>query len=651
MQFANPELADVEGLEWLVTNGIGGYAMSTVAGLHTRRYHGLLVAALNPPTDRRVLVNKMVLSVRQNDGSPLELDTNEFPDAIHPNGYAHLQYFWRQPLPTQLWKVEDKRITVTTWMRHGSNTTYLRYANLSEEEIQIRLMPLLNNRDYHHLSHEDHLKLRVAQQDNRLEITSPDGPTYYIGHSKGQFVRDTAFHLDFVYGIESYRGLDDQEDLFRPGFIYAKLPAGESLYLTLTTEAERLADDPEAAYQDELKRLQGFNEPLGQSSWANDLRRAADQFIVERKQTDSYSILAGYPWFTDWGRDAMIALPGLCLVPDRPLVAKSILRTFLAYTSEGMIPNRFPDTADQELEYNTVDATLWVFVTLWRYEAVYDDPEFIQECLAGFKVILEAHYAGTRYGIHVGEQGFLHAGADDQQLTWMDAKVGDDVVTPRRGCPVEIQALWYNALKIYIELQERYGQEDESAMLKRCKKTARLFDKHFAAEFLTDAGYLRDVVDPGNGTDDSIRPNQLFALSLPYPLLKKKAGKGIISVVTEHLLTPYGLRTLSPEDPAYQGTYGGDQHTRDHAYHQGTVWPFLLEAYAGAYLFAMGDNKKNRKHLRDLLNPLKAHFYQRDCLNGVSEIFDGEDAYDGRGCVQQAWSVAALLRVLELTAE
>ena len=651
MQFSQPELAEVEGLEWLVTNGIGGYAMSTVAGLHTRRYHGLLVAAMNPPTDRRVLVNKVVLSVRQNDGQPLELDVNEFPDAIHPHGYTHLQYFWRQPLPTQLFKVEDKRITVTTWMLHGSNTTFLRYANLSEEETLVRLMPLLNNRDYHHLSHEDRLDMAVTENEGYLAVTSNNGPDYFIGHSDGKFMRDGSYHHDFVYGIESYRGLDDQEDLYRPGFIYAKLPAGTSLYLTLTTDEEQLKADPEAAYQAELKRLQAFNEPLGQSSWVNDLRRAADQFIVQRKQTDSYSVLAGYPWFTDWGRDAMIALPGLCLTTDRPLVAKSIIRTFLAHLSEGMLPNRFPDHAGEELEYNTVDATLWLFVTLWRYEAVYDDPEFIQECLGGLKAILDAHYAGTRYDIRVTEQGFLHAGAEDQQLTWMDAKVGAEVVTPRRGCPVEIQALWYNALKIYVELQERYGQEDETKMLKQCKKTARLIDKHFAATFLTEEGYLKDVVEPDVSEDTSIRPNQLFALSLPYPLLKKKQAKGIVETVTEHLLTPYGLRTLSPTDAAYKGTYGGSPYARDHAYHQGTVWPWLLEAYAGAYLFAMGDNKKNRLHLRKQLDTLKAHFYQEDCINGVSEIFDGDDPGQGRGCPQQAWSVAALLRTLELTAE
>lgn len=650
MQFAQPELAAVEGLEWLVTNGIGGYAMSTVAGLHTRRYHGLLVAAVNPPTDRRVLVNKMVLSVRH-EGQAVELDTNEFPEAIHPKGYEYLQYFWRQPLPTQLWKVADKHITVTTWMQHKSNTTFLRYTNLGEEEVLVRLMPLLNNRDYHHLSHEDHLRLKVLTQENKLKITSSTGPDYFIGFSDGKFTAEAAYHHDFVYGIESYRGLDDQEDLYRPGFIYGKLAPGASLYLTLTTDESMLDTDPEAAYQAELKRLQAFNEPLGQNSWVNDLRRAADQFIVQRRQTDSYSLLAGYPWFTDWGRDAMISLPGLCFSTDRPLVAKSILRTFLAHLSEGMLPNRFPDNSEEAVEYNTVDATLWLFVALWHYEATYDDPEFIQECLGGLKAILEAHYAGTRYGISVTDKGFLQADDEDQQLTWMDAKVGDEVVTPRRGCPVEIQALWFNALKIYEELQDKYGQEDETAMLKQVKKTARLLNKHFSAAFSTETGYLCDVVSPNGEADDSIRPNQLFALSLPYPLLKKKQAKLIVETVTEHLLTPYGLRTLSPQDPAYKGEYAGSPYDRDHAYHQGTVWPWLLEAYAGAYLFAMGDNKKNRKHLRDSLQPLKAHFYQSDCINGVSEIFDGTHPDEGRGCVQQAWSVAALLRVLEITAE
>ena len=650
MQFANAELAEVESLEWLVTNGIGGYAMSTVAGLHTRRYHGLLVAATKPPTDRRVLVNKVVLSVRH-DGEAVELDTNEFPDAIHPHGYQYLQYFWRQPLPTQLWKVGDKRITVTTWMLHQSNTTFLRYTNLGEEEIQIRLMPLLNNRDYHHLSHEDRLALNIAVQEGKMKVSGPAGPDYFIGHSDGRFMAEAAYHHDFVYGIESYRGLDDQEDLYRPGFIYAKLPAGESLYLTLTTDETQLDADVEAAYQAELKRLQGFNEPQGTSSWVNDLRRAADQFIVQRRQTDSYSILAGYPWFTDWGRDAMIALPGLCLSTDRPLVAKSIIRTFLVHLSEGMLPNRFPDSAEEEVEYNTVDATLWLFVALWHYEATYDDPEFIQECLGGLKAILEAHFAGTRYGISVTDEGFLQAGAEEQQLTWMGAKVDGEAVTPRRGCPGERQALWYNALQIYQELQEKYGQEDESALLKQCKKTARLINKHFGEHFLTEAGYLNDVVVPGEGADASIRPNQLFALSLPYPLLKKKVAKGVIEVVTEHLHTPYGLRTLSSQAPAYRGRYAGSPHDRDHAYHQGTVWPWLLEAYTGAYLYAMGDNKKNRKHLRDSLNALKVHFYQEDGINAVSEIFDGDDPGEGRGCVHQAWSVAALLRILELTAE
>lgn len=341
----------------------------------------------------------------------------------------------------------------------------------------------------------------------------------------------------------------------------------------------------------------------------------------------------------------MIAMRGLTIATGRKEVSKSILKTFLSSLSQGMLPNRFPDYPGDNVEYNTIDAALWLFVALWEYHRKFKDPAFIEENFDHLTDIIQWHLKGTRYGIHATENGFLIGGEGKAQLTWMDARVGDHVVTPRHGCPVEIQALWYNALKIYVALAKEAGISGKEDLTGICSHTAERLAKHFNAHFWNEAGYLNDVVTPGQPPDESLRPNQIYTISLPFSLLEAEAEKQVFETVKKHLFTPCGLRTLSPEHPDFKPVYGGNQWDRDTAYHQGTVWPFLLGDYFLAMLKVQKNTPETCQEIMQSLDQLRVHFYERDCIHGISEIFDGLEPKDGRGAVHQAWSVGALLLV------
>jgi len=632
--------------EWLVTNGIGGYASGTISGANTRRYHGLLVASLNPPIQRQVLVTKIEETIISSDGSIHSLSSNYFPGVIHPEGYHHIESFDRNPLPATVFTVKGHVIKKTIFMVHGSNTTIVEYKNNGKEVSKLSLNPFYVYRDYHSLYHEDtEFCHYFSLGGNTLEVyTCALADPLYVKYTSGKFNEGYNWFKNYQYPEEQLRGQDYTEDAFSLGNIELKMKPGESIYLTFSTDKNMVQQSPSELKKQELNRLKRLMPKEIKDKFLKDLILSGNQFIVDRKSTGGKSIIAGYHWFTDWGRDTMIAMQGLTIATGDQATSKSILNTFLKSIDQGLLPNRFADNENDQPEYNTIDATLWLFVSLYKYYKEFGDAEFIKDNLHYLEDILQSHIKGTSYNIHVTEQGFLYGGEGIAQLTWMDARVGDYVVTPRHGCPVEIQALWYNALQIYLFFGKEFP--DENLPLKSIsEKLSKKLHANFLPYFLNSDDYLNDVVGLNFRGDATIRPNQIYALSLPFPLIDKNIGKGILNVVESHLFTPYGLRTLSPDSLDFRPVYKGNQLERDSAYHQGTVWTFLLTDYFQACLYVYGNTKEVSNQIKLSLNTLRQHFYESDCIYGISEIYDGLLPEEGKGAVQQAWSVSALIQL------
>lgn len=628
--------------EWLLTNGIGGYASSSLSGANTRRYHGILVASFNPPTDRKVLVSKIEEKIITKEATA-ELSANQYPDLIHPQGYTHLQSFERYPLPKFIFQVGEAKLAKTIFMVQDSNTTILEYENIGTEEFSLELMPLYVFRDYHSLFHEqgDFDFYQEKLTENQFKIYAHFGAMpFYFGFSKGNFNENSAWFKNFEYVGEKNRGLDFREDAKSNGFVQCTLMQGEKIYLIFTTDAQYLDVDASLEKEKEIKRLESL-KIVSSNQFLQDLAVSGDQFLVKRKSTDSYTLIAGYPWFTDWGRDTMIAMRGLTIAVGKKKISESIIRTFLNYLDKGMLPNRFPDSGE-EVEYNTIDATLWLFVVLYEYYEQFKDKELIAEVFPKLTEILEYYRKGTRYDIHMNEMGLIAGGEGISQLTWMDARVGDYVVTPRHGCAVEINALWYNALCIYQYFAKLLKQKAGTIA-----KDITSFELVFRNNFLNQKGYLNDVVLPGQFVDDTIRPNQIYAISLPFSFLNKDESLAVLNHVEEHLYTDLGLRSLSPQHPDFKAHYGGDQWQRDTAYHQGTVWAFLWGEYALAYLKVHDFSEEAKNTIHQKMKVLENHFYNENCIYGISEIFDGAEPQAGKGCVQQAWSIGMLMKVLK----
>lgn len=630
--------------EWLVTNGIGGFASSSVIGANSRRYHGLLMAAMNPPADRRVLVAKVEECIVVNRECTHSLSSNQYPGAVHPNGYLNFRFFERKPLPRFKFEVAGNHVLKTVFMPHGSNTTVVEYENTGEQTFKLRLNPLFLHRDYHSLYRaNDGHNYWFKQVGNDFSLYPYFGaPPVFWTFSKGEFSESRYWVKNVQYTREQERGLDFEEDYYSIGYVEVILKPGEKVFLTFSTDEKMTRQSPQELKARELKRLEALTKSAGDHSFLRDLILSGDQFLVQRGD-DAFTLIAGYPWFTDWGRDTMIAMRGLTIATGKQEVSRSILETFLRHIDGGMLPNRFPDRGEIP-EYNTIDATLWLFVALYEYYRKFHDSEFIAASFDQLTNILEHHIKGTRYGIKATPEGFLSGGEGLSQLTWMDARIGDYVVTPRHGCPVEIQALWFNALRIYQffagKLNKPYAQYAALA-----KKLGQNFPKFFVRK----GGGLNDVIIRDGEkwvTDSSIRPNQIYAASLPFSMLSAEQEKAVVREVEKHLLTDYGLRTLSPEHADFHPVYAGDQWHRDSAYHQGTVWPFLLGEYIAAYQKVNDWSEAALKHTEKMLEPLKKHFYQQDCILGISEIFDGKMPRQGKGAVHQAWSVGALIKVL-----
>ena len=630
--------------EWLETNGLGGFACGTIAGANTRRYHGLLTSALNPPGGRMLLLSKLeeTLILR---GRRVDLSTNEYSGTIHPEGYLLLTNFRLDPFPTWTFAVESVRLEKTVFMHQGSNTVQVEYKLLQTSaaiDLVLELRPLVAFRDYHSTTHENgavNPAVESAPNSASLQLY-PGLPRLFFAHDADQLQNQGYWYKNFLYRVEQERGLDHEEDLFNPFMLSWSLSEKHGATVIASTEP-RDVRQAAAFRKEESQRRQR----LAASSPVDDtlgkaLTVAADQYLVRRGE--DWTVIAGYPWFTDWGRDTMISLPGLTLFTGKADVAKSILCNFSRYTDMGLLPNRFPDSGGA-VEFNTVDATLWFFEAVRAYAAATTDYAFIrQELYAVLNQIMEFHVKGTRYNIKMADDGLLNSGAPGTQLTWMDAKVGDWVVTPRGGKPVEIQALWYNALCIMEDLAARFGDED---LRKKYSGMASLANATFNRVFWNrDTGCLYDVVN-GNAPDASIRPNQIFAVSLHHSMLSPERARAIVTTVERELLTPMGLRTLSPKDPRYRSSYEGNQYSRDSAYHQGTVWPWLLGPFISAYVRVNGGTPQSRSRAHDLLRGIEQHLTEA-CVGQVSEIFDGDAPHHPQGCFAQAWSVAEVLRAL-----
>jgi len=625
--------------EWLETNGIGGFAMGTVSGASTRRYHSMLTAATKPPLGRIRTVSKFEETLFL-DGRVFELSTNRFPGAVHPEGYKLISEFRLDPFPIWRCEVDGNVLERKLFMAHGSNTTVCRWEVVDRadgvEDIRLEVRPLVAFVDYHHMRRENNqFSVDVVDSDGFVHIVPADGmPSIYFGNNATRVETTGFWYRNFEYAIERERGSEFTEDLFQPFTIEFDLSQPATVIISAEKVEAKTADKLERA---EIKRRQKLITTGGTlDEFTSQLVVAADQFIVSRGT--GHTIIAGYPWFSDWGRDTMIAATGLTLATNRPKIAKDILLEFSKHISEGMLPNRFPDEGE-EPEYNTVDATLWYFEAVRAYlEATNDHVSVRKQLYSELSGIITWHLRGTRFNIHVDTDGLLYAGEKGWQLTWMDAKVGDAVFTPRVGKPVEIQALWYNALCLMSDLADKFGHGDDA---KKFASMAELAKLSFNALFWNEnEKCLYDVIENGD-RDASIRPNQIFAASLKNSMLDDVKARAVVDKVENELLTTFGLRTLSPRDPKYIPYYVGSPYERDSAYHQGTVWPWLIGAFVDAYRRVY---PTRHDRIREIVEGFSHHLSEAG-LGQISEIFDAEWPHSPRGCPAQAWSVAEILRV------
>lgn len=630
--------------EWIVTNGLGGYASSTVCGANTRRYHGLLMASTEPPLGRVNILSKIDETIHI-QGKSYDLACNKFPETIHPNGNQHLELFSFEFYPKFIYSVGGVRLEKNIYMIFEKNATIIFYRLLdSPVPIKLSLVSFFACRRFHELTHENpFFNTKVELNDGLLRLKPYKGtPMIHLYFSPANFDDNPLWYRNFEYEEEKKRGLDFREDLFTPGDLTFDLEPGSSCFVIVSTDELNSSDLLQAEQKETERKKNILKNCEKEDKLAFSLFLASDTFIVQREQKGQATVIAGYPWFSDWGRDTMISLPGLTLSTGRYDLARSILNTYSKYVSQGMLPNRFPDEGKQP-DYNTVDATLWYFNAAYQYFLYSGDEAFIRSTLYPvFKDIIDWHEKGTRYNIHVEPDGLLYAGEPGTQLTWMDAKIGDRVITPRNGKPVEVNALWYNGLKIMEFFADRFGY---SAMKEQYAAMSELAKKSFNKAFWNkESNCLYDCID-GEWRDLSIRPNQIFAISLPFPILKTEKFRTVLKVIEDELLTPFGLRSLSPKDPKYIGKYTGNAIQRDQAYHQGTVWPWLLGPYISAYLRVYGRTEKTLEKARSLMNPFVDHLYEAG-LGSISELFDGDAPHDPNGCFSQAWSVAELLRIV-----
>lgn len=628
--------------EWVVGNGLGGYASSTIIGAGTRTYHGLLVAAPENSSGRFVLLSSLDEEISINEDI-YRLATHKYPDTISPTGFNYLSKFILAPFP--LWVYQPGVFTVKKkiFTIHGNNTTCILYDIRSRREgALLRIFPLVNSRNFHYTTRSRDLSFSQKADSTGLKLESSNGFAFSLS-SNLQYHSDPVWYHNFEYDTEKQRGCNFQEDNFNPGYFESKLKLGTSrFFIAVSTHdiSSLTLEQVEELYTREVYRqnLLAFNSRLTEP-FALKLLRAADSFVVKNPSSGENTVIAGYHWYDDWGRDTMISLPGLLLISHRFEEARSILKNFAIHCRKGLIPNTFQALGGEPV-YNTVDASLWFIHTLSRYFAYTKDLLFISDVWDTVDSIIDNYHKGTDFEIGMDPDYLIRQGP---QLTWMDAKIGELAVTPRAGKACEINALWYNALKITSNLGNLLGK-DISSYETLAAGVSLNFENVF---WNPETNCLFDLVsqdEAGNQVKDpSIRPNQIFAVTLPYTMLSPDKEKAIVDRVEKDLLTPFGLRTLSSDHLSYVGHYYGDAVTRDTAYHNGTVWPWLLGAYVKAYRKVHNYSKQSLEDMRALLQGFDMHL-ETAGIGTISEVFDGDYPYSPGGCISQAWSVAEIFR-------
>ncbi|MBQ4530648.1 MAG: amylo-alpha-1,6-glucosidase [Lachnospiraceae bacterium] len=634
--------------EWVITNGIGGYAGSSIIGAHTRKHNGMLIASLHAPVERYMVLSKINEEIKIGE-KVYSFATNQRPGGNNEEGQKYLQRFSYQYLPEFTYYAEGIFLTKTISMEYGKNTVAIGYDMVGgSKESTLKLVPLFNYRDHHERSERAELKFDISNTKDSISLVPHANKDVKIRMfiSEGQIsAREEIYDVDMELQTEISTGMTCIENNYTPYEILVSLKPGEHKRISVvcTIERDEVEKDAFKIIEEEKKRCVALEEQAGlKDDFANTLVHAADQFIVKRESTGGKTVLAGLPWFTDWGRDTMLALQGLTLVTKRFEDAREILKTFAKYVKKGLVPNMFPDEGLEPL-YNTVDGSMWYFYSVWKYleyTGTEEDYKFIQEEIyPKLKEIIHYYKEGTDFSIYMDEDYLIHAGDGLDQVTWMDVRVGEWVVTPRHGKPVEISALWYNALKVMEVLAERFGDSDKTAYGELAEKVKVSFVEKFWNE---EKKCLYDVVEE-DGKDGKIRSNQIWAVSLPFTMLPEDKAKSVVDTVVSHLYASYGLRSLSPEDPEYKGIYVGKLHDRDAAYHQGTSWAFPLGGLITAYLKVYGDRKEGKEYARKLVDPLEDHLMD-GCIGSIAEIFDGNEPNISRGCYAQAWSVGEILR-------
>ncbi|HEX6383148.1 MAG TPA: amylo-alpha-1,6-glucosidase [Anaerolineae bacterium] len=660
-------LALSETREWLVTNGLGGFASGTVAGLLTRRYHGLLLAAVQPPVGRILMVSKLDETITY-AGEQVALYVNRWAGGVvEPGGYHYLENFHLEgTVPVWTFAIADALLEKRIWMQQGANTSYVQYyLRRATAPLDFETRVMVNYRNFHHDTHAGDWQMQVEPANQGLKIKPYEGAiSFYLLSDQAQATPRHDWYRRFFLMREANRGLNAIEDHLHVADFKAELHPGATLTLVFSTEANpnlngETAYAEQRAYEEQL--LESAEKQDAKWLAASDksshdlsdnkhlapaplhqLILAANQFIVKRPMPDEpggLSIIAGYHWLNDFGRDILIALPGLSLATGRPQVAAKILRTFTHFIDQGMVPNRFPDYGEGP-EYNAADTTLWYVEAIRAYYAATGDKKLVHDLFPALQDIIAWHQRGTRHNIHADpEDGLLYAGEEGRPITWMNARIDDRPVTPRTGKPVEVNALWYNALRIMADFAELFRQNTnvyETAAAKAREGFGRFWHE--------EGSYCYDVIDTPEGNDASLRPNQIFAVSLPHSPLTPAQQKGVVNACAHHLLTSHGLRSLAPDHPAYIGSYGGDTRQRRIASHQGTVWAWLMGSFVRAYLRVYNDPDKARSFLKPLFHCLADYG-----VGSIGSVFDGNPPFLPNGSIAQAWSVAETLRAYEAT--
>jgi predicted glycogen debranching enzyme len=653
--------------EWLITNGLGGYASSTAFGMNTRKYHGLLIASFNPPVDRRVLLTKLDEEVLVGNQT-YRFGANENTRGIQPEGHHFPINFSVTPFPTYTYNVDGRfQLKKTILMPQEKNISIILYdvSNASEKKAKLSIAPLVNSRHFHSVTQRDQIQWSFVQKASNQQVTikpSTGVSTLILFSTDGRYVTGQGEWIETYFRVEAMRGESSLEHSYRPGFFEYDIAPNEHRQFSIFAAGGKDENETEsvfssiyngklsieALYTSELKRREDLLENFRRGykgvqlhDWLKWLILSTDDFIVNRESTKTKSVIAGYHWFEDWGRDSLISLPGLTLVNGRFGDARQILLTFQQYCREGIVPNRFPDALGDKPAYNTVDATLWYFNAVLQYLKYTNDFQFIEDRLwSTLESIVDYHVRGTLFNIHVDEDGLLSHGP---QLTWVDSSPDGIPITPRDGKAVEIQALWYNALKTAELLANHFGHKENVEVYSlMAEKAKRSFIEKFWNQ---QKNCLFDVVTGDNEKDNSLRPNQTIAAALDFIVPDKATAESVVKAVWKNLLTPYGLRSLSSSDPRYVGKYGGDRRQRDQAYHNGTVWPWLLGSFVTAFLKVKSHEPRWRSFaFENFLKPLFTEGISRAGLGSVSEISDGDPPYEPNGCIAQAWSVAEPLR-------